>query len=164
MFVYSFRAGTVKFLGVVALAVATLFSLMLFVPTYGAAAETGTGEGGAAYENIRTNDDRLAFVRSFGYEVAGEPIDSASFTLPEEFDRVLASYNELQKAAGLDLMPYKKKNVTRYTYPVTNYEGYEGTVYVNLILFRDRVIAADICSADPTGFVHALTAKSATSE
>ncbi len=158
MFIYSFRAGTVKFLGVVALAVATLFSLMLFVPTYGAAAEA-VGENGISYENIRTNDDRLAFIRAFGYEVEGEPTDSASFTLPEEFDRVLASYNELQKTAGLDLSGYRKKSVTRYTYTVGNYGDYEGTVYVNLILFRDRVIAADVCSADPSGFVHALTVR-----
>ena len=161
MFVYSFRAGTVKFLGVLVIAVATLVSLLLFVPQYGAAAEAGDMIDGIRYDGIRTGDDRISFIAQFGYEVEPEPIDSASFTIPEELDRVLASYNELQKAEGLDLTRYAKKSVTRYTYTVKNYEGYEGTVYINLILFRDRVIAADICSADPEGFVYALTPRKA---
>ena len=42
----------------------------------------------------------------------------------------------------------------RYTYEVTNYEGAEGTVYANILVYRNRVIGGDICSADVTGFIH----------
>ena len=122
------------------------------MPAYGEVAEAG---GQTVYEGIRTEADRISLLSRYGYTVKEEPIEVASFTLPEEFDRTLSSYNELQKEQGLDLTRYKKKTLTRYTYEVTNHEG-EGTVYVNLILFHDRVVAADVCSADPTGFVKAL--------
>lgn len=153
MFVYSFRASTVKFFAVMVLAVAALLSLALFVPSYGEAAEAGSA---VRYDGVRTNDDRISFLSRFGVKVDAEPTETVSFVLPEEFDRALAGYNELQREQGLDLSRYKKKTLTRYTYTVTNGQGYEGKMYVNLILFHDRVVGADICSADPAGFVRAL--------
>jgi hypothetical protein len=54
----------------------------------------------------------------------------------------------------LDLSKYKKKTVTRYTFMVTDYKGYEGTVYANVLVYRGRVIGGDICSADVSGFIH----------
>lgn len=158
MFIYSLRASTLKFFCVVALSVAALFGLMLFVPQYEAAEATVADET-VCYTNIRTNDDRIAFVAQFGYTVAPEPIESCEFTVPEEFDRVLAGYNEIQKQQGLDLSRYRKKTVTRYTYTVTDHPNATGTVYVNLIVYRDRVVACDICSADPNGFVEGLFIK-----
>lgn len=157
MFICSLRASTLKFFGVVVLAVATLVGLMVFVPQNEAqAAATET----TRYTDIRTNDDRVAFIAGCGYTVTAEPMESASFTIPEEFDRVLAGYNEIQKQQGLDLSRYAKKTVDRYTYVVTDYPDYEGTVYVNLIIYRDRVIGCDICSADPAGFIAPLSVKS----
>ena len=77
-------------------------------------------------------------------------------SFPDEFDIALNTYNEIQKAQGLDLTKYRNKRVTHYTYTVTNYEN-EGTVYVNLYVYRNKIIGADLSSADPTGFVVALT-------
>ena len=158
MFICSVRASTLKFFGVVALSVAALFGLMLFVPQYEAAEAVKTGEE-IAYDDIRTNEDRIAFIGQFGYTVEAEPLETCEMTLPEEFDRVLAGYNEIQKQQGLDLSRYRKKTVTRYTYTVTNNEGYEGTVYINLLQHRDRIVGCDICSADPAGFVDGLFLK-----
>ena len=76
--------------------------------------------------------------------------------MPAELDRVIAEYNELQRRQGLDLTKYANKKITRYTYEVKNYEGYDGTVYVNLFVYRDRVVGCDISSADPEGFVAPL--------
>ena len=42
----------------------------------------------------------------------------------------------------------------RYTYELTNYDGYDGKVYVNMIVYRNRVIGGDVCSADVNGFIH----------
>ena len=42
----------------------------------------------------------------------------------------------------------------RYTFTVTNYPSYEETVYANVLVYRNRVIGGDICSADVSGFVH----------
>ena len=158
MFVCSVRAGTLRFFGAVFLAL-TLFLTVLVLCEPG---DTVAASGEEAlevvhYAGIKTDADRVALLSSFGWQVAGEaPSATVEFPLPEEFDRVLLGYNELQKAQGLDLARYKGKTVTRYTYEITNYEGYEGKVYANLIMYKNKVVAADITSADPQGFVHGL--------
>ena len=81
-------------------------------------------------------------------------METKTVTIPEEFDKVFAAYNEMQKEQGLNLLRYKGKDVTRYTFTVTNYAGYEGTVYANVLVYRNRVIGGDICSADASGFIH----------
>jgi hypothetical protein len=74
-------------------------------------------------------------------------------TIPTEFDKIFAAYNELQKSQGLNLAKYRGKDVTRYTFSVSNYKDFEGTVYANVLVYRNRVIGGDLCSADVTGFV-----------
>ena len=78
-------------------------------------------------------------------------------TVPSKFDTVFSGYNDLQRLQGLDLSRYKRKEVTRYTYIVTNYDGYDGTVYANLIVYRGRVIAGDICTESENGFIHGFS-------
>ena len=46
--------------------------------------------------------------------------------------------------------------MTHYAYEVTNYDS-EGSVYVNLLVHRNRIVAADISSVADGGFVSALT-------
>ena len=161
MFVYSFRASTAKFLAVVALALTTLVLLIVFVPTYAVSSEDGTVAGEAAYRytGIKSDADRRAFLGQFGWETAEGVVEEREVTIPSDFDKVFAAYNELQREQGFDLSKYKKKTVMRYTYEITNYEGYEGTVYVNLLLYRSRVIGADVCSADVSGFITGLEKK-----
>ena len=77
--------------------------------------------------------------------------------IPAEFDSVLDRYNSLQMDQGLDLSKYKRKTLTRYTYQVTNYPDYEGTVYANLLVYRNKVVAGDLCSASADGFVSPLS-------
>ena len=76
--------------------------------------------------------------------------------MPDNFDRVILGYNELQKKQGLDLSKYAKKKVTRYAYKVTNYDS-EGEVYANLFIHRGKIIACDLSSVSPDGFVVPLT-------
>ena len=111
---------------------------------------------GAAFKNVKTNDDRIALLARFGWEVEAEAREVVEVTIPEEFDAVYNAYNQLQIGEGLDLAGYRGKTVKRYTYVVTNYE-YDGTVYANLLIYRDQVIGGDICSAKLDGFVHGLT-------
>ena len=47
----------------------------------------------------------------------------------------------------------------RYTYEITNYDGEDGVVYANILIYRNRVIGGDICSADVTGFIHGFEKK-----
>ncbi len=158
MFVYTCRAGTIRFFAVIVLAVAVLAALVIFVPAYqpvSAGADSSDEAVRISYDRIKTNEDRVKFLSQFGYEVSEDPIETVEITLPEKFDKVYAGYNELQKAQGLDLSKYRRKTVMRYTYEVKNYDGYNGgRVLANVIVYRGRVIGGDVCSADPQGFVH----------
>lgn len=109
-----------------------------------------------SYGGIATENDRREFIKAQGYEIADKAVDKVSFSVPKDFDRIISGYNEIQKKQGLDLGRYKGKKVTRYTYLVTNYEGYDGAVYANLVVYRKKIIACDVSSADPTGFVEPL--------
>ena len=157
MFSCSVKAGTLRFFGAVLLALALFLTILTLVEPRGMAAGAEEYAETVSYSGIRTDEDRVDFLSAFGWEVGSKvPCDEVSFTMPKEFDRVLAGYNEIQKGQGLDLARYAGKKVTRYTYEVKNYEGYEGKVYANLIMYKNKVVAADITSADPYGFVHGL--------
>lgn len=157
MFVYSLRASTVKLVGVICVALTVLITLIAFVPTYTVSSQNATDadqEVSYNFEKIKTTADAVTFLTQFGWEVESEPIEVKTVTIPSEFDKVFSAYNELQKELGLNLTKYKGKEVTRYTFSVKNYPDYQGTVYANVLVYRNRVIGGDICSADVSGFVH----------
>ena len=154
MFIYSLKASTLKFFAVICVALVTLITLIAFVPAYGSDSATVSKNEEIEYSGVKTNEDRIAFLRQFGWEVESQPKETAEVTIPAEFDKIFTGYNEIQKRQGLDLSDYKKKKVTRYTYVVTNYKGAEGEVYANILVYRNRVIGGDLCSADVTGFIH----------
>ena len=166
MFVYSVRATTIKFFGVICVALATLITVIAILPgqvTSGEEVQVGSdGEEVVqviSYEKVKTAEDAAKFLSQFGWEVKTPAVTSGEVTIPSEFDKVFTGYNEIQKRQGLDLSRYKKKKVTRYTYEITNYDGYDGVVYANLIVYKGRVIAGDVCSADVTGFIHGFEKK-----
>ena len=158
MFIYSFRASTLKLLGIISATLVALVAIIAFVPVY--AEGTGTvntaadGQVSYNYDKVKSAADAVNFLSQFGWTVDGGNPESAEVTIPAEFDKVFAAYNEIQRAQGLDLSKYKKKELTRYTFEVTNYEGYEGRVYANVLVYRGKVVGGDICSADVSGFVH----------
>ena len=154
MFVYSLRASTVRILGVVCIALVGIIALVAFVPTYVTAGNADTPVGqissqsvSVKYDKIKTEQDVVAFLQQFGWQVEGKAIEVKDVTVPAEFDKVYAGYNQVQLAQGLDLARYKGKTLTRYTFKVTNYEGHEGTVYANVLVWRKKVVGGDICSA-----------------
>lgn len=153
MFIFSVRGSTVKFFGVIVLTLAIMIGAII-IGNSGAVA--ASAESGVNFGGIKTNEDRLEFISQFGIEVSGEAKEEKNFSVPENFDKVISGYNELQKSQGLDLTKYKNKRVTRYTYEIDGYEDYKGAVLVNLIVYRGNVIACDVSSADPTGFVKPL--------
>ena len=157
MFVYSLRASTLKFFAVICVALTALITMITFIPGYDGG-ELGYITTGSAkeinYDKIKTNEDRVNFLSQFGWKVSDEPVETAEIVIPEEFDKIFTGYNEIQKRQGLDLSKYKKKSVMRYTYEVNNYQGEDGKVYANVIVYRNKVIGGDICSADVNGFIH----------
>lgn len=148
MFIYSVRASTLRFVALLMIGVAVLVGALAYYQN------TAVEAASYQFNKIKTDEDRVEFLAQFGWETDKTPIEQTEFTIPETFDRVMMGYNEIQKNQGLDLSRYENKKVTRYTYEVKNYGGYEGKVYANVIVYRDKVIAGDICAADPLGFVH----------
>lgn len=150
-------ASSLKFFAAVSAGVLILLTVVALLPSKADAEDlTAAGELTVKYDGIRTNEDRVKFLENFGWSVKEQPVESVELKVPAEFDKVFVSYNQLQKEQGLDLSKYRRKTVTRYTYEVTNYEGAAAgeTVLANLIVYRNLVVAGDICSKSGSGFVH----------
>ena len=153
MFVFSIRASSIRFFAILALTFAVLLGL-LASGNYVFASAAPIGE--VDFSGVKGEDERVAFVEQFGLRVKGASCDFCNFVMPENFDRVIMGYNELQKRQGLDLSKYAGKKVTRYTYAIEEYGEYEGEVFVNLLIYRNRVIGCDVSSGAPDGFVEPL--------
>ena len=156
MFVYSVRASTIKFFGVVALSCVVLVALILFIPSYDVNESESVFSVGKEinFDNVKSNEDRVEFLSQFGWETEEAQIEENKVTVPDKFNKIFKGYNEIQKEQGLDLSKYRRKEIMRYTYKVTNYPDADGTVYANLLVWRNTVIGGDICSAQKDGFVH----------
>ena len=162
MFIYSVRANTLKFAGIISVALITLVTLIIFVPSYDSV-DTDVPyveNKSASFDNIKSSADVVNFLSQFGWSVKEDAVENVEITIPAEFDSVFAGYNDIQKKQGLDLGKYKKKNMVRYTYEVTNYADYDGRVLANVIVYKNKVVGGDICSAALDGFVHGFEKES----
>lgn len=158
MFIRTVRAWKIKLFAMLALSAALVTALILCIPIHPVTAVSAS-DGSKVYTGVKTNEDRVNFLRRFGWEVKNEPEETVNVTVPEVFDDIFEGYNKLQTEQGLDLSRYRRKSVTRYTYTVTNYPDYDGEVFATLLVYRGRVIGGDICSAEPTGFIHGFLRK-----
>jgi len=106
---------------------------------------------------VKTNDDRIDYLGTFGWTVSGEPKETVEVVIPKDFDDTYKEYNLLQKSQGFDLSDYKGKTVTRYTYEIQNYPSKTSdTVNVNILVYKNKVIAGDVTSTSLGGFMHGL--------
>lgn len=106
---------------------------------------------------IKTEEDRLNFIKSFGWEVQTEPVEVMEMIVPTEFDNVYNQYNYIQKLQGYDLLRFKGKRIKRWTYRVTNYPGKPNeTVNINILIYNEKVIGGDVGSTALGGFIHGL--------
>ena len=101
--------------------------------------------------NAATNDQRVAYIGSFGWEVANVPAESGQVRIPDEAGEVFTRYNTLQKSQGFDLSAYAGKNVMRYVYEVENFPSATAPVYATLLVYEDQVIGGDITDTSATG-------------
>ena len=111
--------------------------------------------------NIKTNEDRIAYLGAYGWEVSADPVEYQEVVIPSEFDDVLEHYNELQKQQGFDLSKYKGKRLMRYTYEIQNYPTGETGVQAVLFLYKNKVVGGDIHSLPLDGFMHGLAREKA---
>ena len=134
-----------------ALALLVLAALAVLLLGGGGDKNAAVGPAAGAGTAARTNEQRVAYLGSLGWEVEKEPIDTQTVTIPRDFSQVYTDYNTLQKAQGFDLKKYAGLEATRYTYEVKNHPTAKGKVVADMIVYRGKVIAADVQSLSADG-------------
>ena len=144
------KGKLVAILLVIAVAVALLVVL-----------SSGAGQGAAdtaetTVTAIESNDDRVAYLQSMGWQVDETPVESQEVRIPAQLPEVLARYNELQQSQGYDLTQFGGKTVKRYVYEVLNYPDTTDSYYLTLLVYKDTVIGGDVTSAAQDGLMQGL--------
>ena len=103
-----------------------------------------------------TNEARIAFLESYGWQVEPEPVKTQQVIVPADPSEVFLRYNELQLSQGYDLLQYSGKELTRYVYRITNYPDESGVYYATLLVKDGQVVGADVASSAKTGVMHGL--------
>ena len=119
------------------------------------------GRGAAASglpspKGVKSNEDRVAYLEGYGWQVLEEPLATEELLIPEEMDESYDDYLSLQASQGFDLTDYCGKRVKRYTYEITNYPTGESGIQAGLLVYKSTVIGGDVLSAQLGGFIHGL--------
>lgn len=112
------------------------------------------GSGGSTATistGVSDNDSRVAFLKSFGWEVTTSPVETSQVRIPEAGDKVYSRYNTLQKSQGYDLSAYTGKTVMRYVYRINNYPGATEPVYATLLVYKNQIIGGDVTNTSAKG-------------
>lgn len=115
--------------------------------------------GGSDGCRAKTNEERVEFLNSLGWEVNPEPSEVRDIVIPKEFSDIYETYNQLQQQQGYDLSEFKGMPATLYTYEILNYSGYNGKVVAELYVINDLIAGGDIHSLELDGFMHGLSAQ-----
>lgn len=107
-----------------------------------------------------TEEQRVAFLQSFGWQVEPQAAETREVMIPAEFSDVYTAYNAMQKAQGFDLKPYAGQVCTQYKYKITNYPE-EDEVYATLLVQGDLIIGGDVACGEIDGFMHGFAPDSA---
>ena len=106
--------------------------------------------------NLRSNEDRVAYLTRLGWEVRPEPASVDDVLIPKTFDESYDSYLALQREQGFDLTPYAGKTVKRYTYQLLNFPGLQENVWASLLLSHKTLIAGEVYCSSGDGFTQGL--------
>ena len=134
---------------VLAAVVGVILALILLLGGNGSAAAT-------AGNSVSNNDQRVAFLKSLGWEVNASPTESSQVRIPDASGEMYDRYNALQKSQGYDLTPYSGKTVMRYVYKITNYPNATEPVYATLLIYKNQVIGGDITDTAAKGTIQGL--------
>lgn len=107
-------------------------------------------------QDLDTIEKQVALLESLGWQVDDKPMTQTEVQIPSEFDEVYIEYNELQKQQGLDLEKYKGKRATLYVYRVENDKSGTQNVTASMVIYKDKLIAADICVPEEEGLLRPI--------
>ncbi len=106
--------------------------------------------------NVSNNDARVAFLKSFGWDVTNSPVESSQVLIPAESGEVFERYNALQKSQGYDLSAFAGKTVMRFVYKINNYPGATEPVYATLLIYKNQIIGGDVTDTSAKGVVRSF--------
>lgn len=101
---------------------------------------------------LTSSQDCVDYLTLRGWEVLPEPVETLQFLLPEVLEEPYLSYNALQLTQGFDLTACCGKQLSRFTFTVTNYPGHPEGVQANLYLCEEQLVAGDILCVGEGGF------------
>ena len=148
MFVMTARVDKKKIAIILAAAIVMIAGVILLF--------SGGSKTTAAPE-VSGNDARVAFLKSFGWDVTTSPVESGQVKIPKESNEVFTRYNQLQVSHGYDLSAYAGKNVMRYVYKINNYPGATEPVYATLLVYKNKIIGGDITDTSAKGVIRGFT-------
>ena len=111
---------------------------------------------------VANNDARVAFLKSFGWDVTTSPVESGQVRIPESGNDVFNRYNALQKSQGYDLSAYAGKTVMRYVYQINNYPNATAPVYATLLIYKNQIIGGDVTDTSAKGSIRSFKMPAAT--
>lgn len=155
MFVFTVRSSKIKTVLLIVLTAVAVGSLLWFSVN-----DKPTADDGVINYSAENEEQRLAFISQFGWDVEKDPVEVAEIIIPTEFDEVFSKYNEIQKEQNLDMSLYAGKRVKRWTYAVNNYPGYEtrkDVIQLSLLVYDGTVVGGDISSLEINGFMHGFS-------
>ena len=133
---------------IVMILAAVLMAVVGIVMLLGGGKSSPTASSGVA-----NNDARVAFLKSFGWDVTTSPVESGQVRIPEAGNGVFDRYNDLQKSQNYDLSKFAGKTVMRYVYKVNNYPGATEPVYATLLVYKNQVIGGDVTDTSAKGTI-----------
>ena len=151
MMIVSAKVSKRKFLTGLLIAAAVIALLVVLcdkADASGDAVQDQISQGKAA-----TNEERLAFLRSFGWDVTDAPTETQEVRIPEEFNDVFTRYNQLQLEQGYDLAPFSGKVVKRYVYQINNHPN-GADYYATILIHKNQIIGGDITGTGAGGAIH----------
>ena len=104
-----------------------------------------------AAPSVSNNDQRVQFLKDFGWDVTTSPAETSQVKIPEEGSDVFNRYNNLQKSQGYDLTQFAGKKVMRYVYKINNYPGATEPVYATLLVYKNKIIGGDVTDTAAKG-------------
>lgn len=152
MFVLTAKLSKTKLIAAGIALLAAILLIVLLATSGGSDAPSNSAPIG------NTNDDRVAYLATFGWSVNAEPKETQKVKIPDTTEnKVFARYNDLQKSQGFDLSDYAGKEVMRYVYEILNYPDATAPVYASVLVSDGRIIGGDITDSAPEGVIHGFS-------
>ncbi len=119
-------------------------------------AQTASAPSIPAHKGVKDNEDRIAYLEHYGWQVSPQPSATEELQIPETFDESYQEYLSLQRQQGFSLEEHAGQRVKRYSYEILNYPTGETGVIANLLIRKNTVVGGEVLSPRLDGFLHGL--------